>query len=671
MRKPRAAPGSSRCTPVEDRTPRSAVARCGLQSAGERALAAHRRPRQRGRVLGWLAVGGIAVVTLVFCRELLLRLGEARWSMASGLALCAATASVAWCTPLTGSATTGPWLLGAVSAVGVVRSRWGARARSSPAASAAPSAWALGLGGAGAVLVAWTALGTCLWDEVDAHFGLVAVVARGIVPPVHPLFPFHAFRYHYGFDLLAGAVRALSGTGVDHAIDAVALGTYASLLALAAAAGAALAGRRGASFALVLVPLGSGIGAVILSPELPALMLGGDVVPLGWRFNAPPPVISNFFQHPQGLGMPIALFAALISCREAGSAAQLRASRALGAFALGVLSLAQIVFFAVLGLALATAAVTRGVAAVRGGATVRTAIAALIFDAACLLGALLVGWSLGGFFLPVGQSAGDTFLFGRTYFDEAPLPAILHHLVVFGLPLLAVPAALLARGGSSSLRHTLIAAAVIAFAVPNIVIYRQSWDIVKFFGVAAFFANLLLADVAARALPARAPWSLGVVALSIPAAVLWLGQMTVFPALGLARATPYRPPTGIGDAVARALPLEPNTRVLSSSVDLAMGAGLLTPGFSPRDYGDGYLMDRPLAARLEQHQLRARRDLAREDLDALGVTFVALAPEELDALSPAGRARVMDPHQLTPLGVAEADGQRRRLFAVTTTTVAR
>ena len=502
--------------------------------------------------------------------------------------------------------------------------------------------------------VALTAVQGHFWDENAAHFAVSHAIARGLMPPEHPLFPGEPFRYHYAFNVLVGEVRAFSGCRITTAIDTVTIGCFGLLLLAAADAGRALAGRLGASLAIVLVPMGAGTLQYLLFRDFGAIELGWDALPQRWLTSIPPPVISNFFQHPQGVAMPASL-AVLLLFDDADRPHATR-RRLLGAALLGMLSLAHVVYFGILGLAIGATVLIGGVR--------RNEQAPTLLVLTALAGALGIAVALGGFFAPGGQSS-NLLTLTRDFFDEPPAARLAHHLVLFGLPLLALPFAVMRVGGAASpLRLAVLIAVAVGFAVPNLMAYQRSWDIVKFLGVAAFFANLLLADVlAALASRRRAFAAVTAVAviLSVSTSTLWLLRTSVFDGrLGIAKMHFTEPPA-IAEAVGERLgPLVgTRQRVLSTNVDISKGTGFLTPGFSWRRFGSGYLMDRARCEALERNLASARRDLAAHDLDALDVDFLILGDGDIASLTPTGKANLADPERFTPLfDVSATDGLR-------------
>lgn len=507
------------------------------------------------------------------------------------------------------------------------------------------------------VLVVWTTIATRLWDETNAHFGLVRVVARGLVPPPHPLFPQEPFRYHYGFDVLGALPQAFLGLRTDLAIDVAVIGCWLVLLAMSRAIGAQLGGARGADLAVVLIPLGSGLFTVFLFQDFYMLGPRWSAIPSAWGASMPPPVISNFFQHPQGLGMPLGLGVAALITADVPDRAARRRRALVGALLLGLLSLGQIVFFGIAGLMAGV------VVLVRALRTRRLADGAL--ELVMLAGALGIAVALGGF-LATGPRPDNVLVLGKTYFGDPWPTSIVRHLVVFGLPLLAIPLALWARRRElTELRLFLAGAAIVGMLVPNVTSYERSWDIVKFFGVGAFFANVLLVDWA-RSLRPSAVITAVVGALAVPAAVVWLLRMSVFNGVMGVHAMQFGRPSDI--AVATTAYLDPRVgvreRVLTTNMDLAMAGGFLTPGFRWREHGESYMMDRQEADRLTQLHESARHHLRRADLDGLGVGWVVLSNGDIDSLSAEGKKALQDPTLLTQEQEVRAGGDVRHVYRV-------
>jgi hypothetical protein len=601
--------------------------------------------------MGTLLLAAILALHVFFARGLLYLAGEKRWSIAFAFSFASLIATSALIGRYTSDLVIAASWSGVIAGAGVALIwRRGPRAPPEPRPSARVDGWAIAIAALGLVLVVWTALHGCFWDESNSHFGLVLSVARGVIPAEHPLFPGEPFRYHYGFDVLAGLVRAFVGLGAEGSIDAAAIACYLLLLALGANVGAELGGRRGASLALVLAPLGSGLLQVFLFRDFGAMELSWSALPSSWADSTPPPVISNFFQHPQGLGMPLSLAVLLL-----WSAPHRRSKRTIGAVLLGLLSLAQIVFFSVLGLALGVSVLARAVR--------ERNIRSAAIDLVSLLGSLAIAVSLGGFFAPGARS--EQLLQFKGYFNEPILTVVLHHVVLFGLPILALPiAALRLKEEPRDLRLLLLVASFVGFFVPNTINYEWSWDIVKFFGVGAFFANLLLADAMARFW--RPKLALPLIAIATGTAWFWLARVSFLDGKMGITALHFPPPAPIAVAVGERLDrmIGPRDRVLSTNMDLSMGAGLLTPGFDWRALGASFIMDRARVDRLRMHLDRARRDLSPEDLAALETKIVVLGPGDIASLSDVGRKALQDNLRFEHLFDVSEGYERRSVYRV-------
>jgi hypothetical protein len=500
------------------------------------------------------------------------------------------------------------------------------------------------------VLVSWALIQGYFWDENAAHFGVSSALARGVSPPEHPLFPGQVFRYHFGFNVLVGQVQAWSSIGVDKAIDLVAIVCFAALLSSAVSVGDQLAGNRGASLALILIPLGSGTLQYLLFSDFGAIEWHWNIMPKSWYQNIPPPIISNFFQHPQGLAMASTLGVIQLFDRSDKNPKRF----ALGALLLGLSSLAHIVFFGLMGLGLGFATLVHNVRPLR--------LSRLLYEAAMLLLALGIAFGLGGF-LDL-QTSSDNFLsFKRDFMMEPPGQRLLHHLVLFGIPFITLPiAAWRTYKMPSTLRVTALCIALIGFAVPNFVTYERSWDIVKFFGIAMFFANVLLVDSLLH-LTRNKFFIAGLVFLSCSTSSLWLARVSFLDGqLGIQKMH-FPPPPPIAQAVAEYLNphLSPSDRVYSSNIDMSK-AGLLTPGFNWRQFGRGYIMNRDQVDRLHRHAKSFRQHLRYEDLLALDVRYLVLSASDIGGLSPEGRRALEDSKRFVKTTTIQIGAQSRTIY---------
>jgi hypothetical protein len=495
-------------------------------------------------------------------------------------------------------------------------------------------------------LGAWVEIGARLWDGELAHYGFASSIARGVLPPEHPLFPGEPLRYHAGFDVLVALV-VITGVSVGAAVHAVSLALLALTCLVAHDAVRALAISQGTSWgaqwavacAPAVVLLGYGPASACLAGgwAAPSLASCGALFPSTWvgAQSMPPAVMSSFFQHPQGLAMPIALSLVLLCDRFERPKAHGR--MVVCGAGLVLLSQCQIVFFACVGFAIGMVTVADAVLRRR---IADAAVRAVIFGAAGAVGL----WTS-----HIASGVGE-LRFGRGYFNDGPAMLALHHLALFGLTVIAVPIAVarVVRGPMQHGAHVRAVVAVAAsagFVVANTCTYARSWDIVKFFAVAAFFSNVLLAELLTALAARRGPWRVlacGLFALSIASASFWLlrhGPLNgvIAPSYGL------NAPSPLGKALLARAGDRIGTRdvVLTSRIDIwQLGFHVAGAG---RQAAKGQLID--LLRADERHRIaqRALRTFERRDLEALSVDWV-LTRESVPAERFALEDEVLDHH---------------------------
>ncbi|MCC7380772.1 MAG: hypothetical protein IT384_03025 [Deltaproteobacteria bacterium] len=619
-------------------------------------------------LLGVLALAATFLVTGLSVRALLAHAGERRWFVAASLA--------------TSACAIGPSLLGRVTddlrvatlIFGVLAFAVLVAARSvPPAVDPIPhpairlsTGWSI-LVVLALALVTWTVIVGHYFDEEALHYGLVGVIARGVLPPVHPLYPDFPFPYHYGFDALAAQLRAFGRLRFERAIDLVRIWSFVLLLWGSLSIGAALGGGRRSTLAAVVIPLGGSLLSYFLWDGMAQLQLRWSEIPPEWLHNPVPPVITNFFQPPQGFGMALAP-AALLLFDGSDTSERGRRRRVLaGAVYLGLFSLIQVVFFALLGFGIGVTCLARAARARAGRAR---AGRSLLLDLATLSLALLVAWGIGGFFSGAVQAPKE-IIPGRTYFHDPWLRSIGHHLTVMGLPLLLLPVGLYrAIRTRHPVRVALMAMVAVSLVVPNVLGYARDGSVVKFYTIGMFFMNVLFADLLMDLLERRA--ALAKVAAGILIFLgtaigwAWLARTTVLDGrFGIAR---WR--EGTPAAIARAVldAIEPELaardRVFSTHVDLSK-VGLLTPGFDPRRDGGGlYVVDWEKATAISQHHSRARVDLDASDLAALDVRFLVFSAGDLAGLSARGVRILSDPSRFEAMFKVKADTQERFVYRV-------
>lgn len=597
-------------------------------------------------ILGGLLLLFAWGLTWLAARAVLAQVGERRLGVVSGFAV-----ALLYTLPNL----LGPWLLDlrlAVLATAIVsaltvRALWRRGGPESPGSAAFSRPTQLGL----LVLVAlvtWASFGGYFWDEWNCHDPLVAVMARGLFPPEHPLFPGEPFRYHYGFDLLAAQVRACAGLPLGAAIDVVNVALFVVLLWVGRDVGESLGGRLGAQLGPFIIPLGTGFLEVLLFGDSGWMSLKESPFPASYGQAVPPPMLSNFFQHPQGVGMPVSLAVLLLFADrwEIG-----RPRRLVGAALLGMLALGQIVYFGLLGLALGAVSVER---ALRGRRWRELPI-----DLGLLLLALGLAKLSGGFFAP-GPQLPSMMIYGQGLWSDPWFHVVGRLGVYFGLALLAVPAAIYwAFRRPAPLRTAALVAGLVGLVVPLSMTYRDSWDIVKFFSAFGFFANVLTIELLV-ALKSRRALLVICTILTLSTGVVWLLRMSVFDGRFGVPAMHFPPPALIGQQAAEALQphLGPKDRVYSRRVELGLAGGLLTPGFDHQRLGQGFILDRPAHERLLAAAEQARRTLDPAALTTLGVRVLALWPEDLAQLTPNAKAALQDPNRFLPLAkVTAPDGR--------------
>jgi hypothetical protein len=592
-----------------------------------------------------LCILGVAVVAASVVRALG-AIGEGRGSVVAGTTL-----GLLCVLPERVGRLVGSLGLGFVVVVAAAAAAWWALPARRPSSPAAPE-WTRAaratvvVVGAALALVTWT---TWLWDEASTHLPLAGALARDVLPLQHPLWPGQPVRYHIGFPVLGALVRTTTHLPLDVALDVASMACLGALLWLVHDVGIVVAGPRAGALAVIVVLFADGPLAGVLADGwgLPVL---GDVgrafLPGSWVNGSsfPPMVVTNFFQHPQGLAMPIALAAVLVA-----SGGRTLARFAVAAALLVCCAQAQVVFFAHTGLLL-------GVLVVAAAVAERDPVRAVV-RVVLLLAAAVAAFALGGLLEP---DAGARLRLGIGFFGALTLrdaPAIAaHNLLSFGATLLApfVAVVAVARGGLPGARRDLVVAfacaAAFGFVVANVATYERSWDIVKFFGVAGFFGNLVLVALLLQLRLSRA-LVVVVVVVSCWSGVVWWARYG--PLNGVV--APRSRGTGGDDAVeefaARWGGLVGATdRVWTASFALGR-AGFLVPGGNWRASVDtrALLLDRARADRDARAWDDARRTMDAAALHRLDVHFIALTVDEHAALAPSARAALDDPARFVPL----------------------
>ncbi len=582
---------------------------------------------------GLLVVAVTGVVAGV--RALLLACGESRGSVAA-----ASTMAVVAALPLSLQGLTG--IVGAVVVLGFAGAVLSRTVAPIPTTTSPPP-WSRAARWIALVLfalLAVVALGTFLWDEASTHLPLAGAVSRNLVPLEHPLFPGQPLRYHAGFDVVVGVVRAFTLLPLDLCVDIVTLAGIALVLWSIHDLAAVLAPGAG-SLAMPVVLLCGGPVAAVLADGWGIALPAQGLFPAAWVNGAtfPPLVVTNVFQHPQGLAMPIAGAALLV--------ASVPTFRRFAAAALLILlcSRVQIVFAAVTGIAVV-------VLALRARA-LPSLLVLVVVGLLCLLDSRFT------------TGATGQLVWGGAFANDGAA-ALVRLPLIFGLSLGAPVFGWRMwrrRSAPPGLLLALSLAGTLGFVVGNVCSYARSWDIVKLFGVSAFFAHFLLAAWLAQT---RRAIVVVVVVVSCWSGALWLVRHGIGNGV-IARA--YRE-HGQGDDVAafadELAPFLPAaSRVFSPDLTLAR-SGVVVPGTDWRASRDtaALLLDRPKTEALTRAWRRALRDLDAEALLALHADFVVVrAGSPLLAL-------LADTTRFTAVRPARADDDGREqkatwlLFAV-------
>jgi hypothetical protein len=340
-----------------------------------------------------------------------------------------------------------------------------------------------------AVIAIWPAVQHYFHDETipTGHLSTVCQLQNGHYPPRYSFFPQYEFKYHYGFDVLAAMVSGLFRTSVATSIDVVTVVMWAYTVFLAAHLGQRLAGARFGVLTAFFALWGGGMpfGCPSFASPIAGQLLG-DCFTGGFKFN--PPVSAYFFQHPFGLGIPLALAAlCLLADRESGPRPWRYAS-------FGVLFVAlylgQVVLFFGLGASLAVAECFEGRHLSRTRA---------LFVLATLVPVAIAAKNLGAWGAPAPYEVGRLLDWHPGVADTWKGTLIWHTRVyALLLPLGLLGIALMRRE-----RLVLILLVAGCLVVTNTVRYKQTWDIVKFATVAQLVLSIGASAVAVRLLQWR------------------------------------------------------------------------------------------------------------------------------------------------------------------------
>ncbi|MFO0723389.1 MAG: hypothetical protein U1E65_06390 [Myxococcota bacterium] len=519
---------------------------------------------------------------------------------------------------------------------------------------------------------------------IFGHASMVEELRNGAFPPYLPPIPRLDVRYHYGFDLLSGALARGFGLSTDNAIDLVTVALVILMSFTAAAAVSALGAYRSAPFAAFAIHFGAGLAWLILAgvPGRHPRCLVQYHHPSCSAELFPTPFL-NVFQHPVAVGVPLFLLFFTVFLAWAQASYRRRPLGYLLLLILPALAMGQVVYFA-LGL-------------------LATSFALLISREAHLfrrflpiagLGLLLAILS-GGMFSPTPLNDSGLLVFlERPGFPSPSAWAILRYNAInLGVGFLALPVLgllALARGdpqaadpyrarslGSPSFTRQLGLRIWVAFAVggalaPQLMTYTRSWDIVKFPSAAAFILSLLWVATVDHALGLRG-WRW----LQRAGRVLLLGSgilafiFVAFPLeqslrlydLGNSSADP-----GVKSVIEwfRAKGVVRSELILAQSnvaSELAVYGGLSVVGSDYDLLTQG--LRRSWLERQDQLAEKARASMDPVALEDLGVSWLVYSDEELNNLGAAAKEKLLlgeSPYELAASLPQDRPERRRRIW---------
>ena len=378
---------------------------------------------------------------------------------------------------------------------GVLALAWRARSRMPPGPSLGPatSFAALFVVALTTLPVAYMAFAWAFHDEYmyTGHLSVTSEIQNGFYPPRHMAFPDVELRYHYGFNLLAAFISAMGRTRVDTGIDIATVGLWVYTAYLLWVLGDLWLGRGRGWVTLLAVLFAGGLPVCLTQKKFQLQQLVGVCDVKGsWTL---PPVLGHFFQHPWGLGLPLAVAALLVF--SAHDCEGRRVRLAVLALLLATLSIGQVVLFATM---MPTLLACEALRIVRFD---RRKLRGLVGLAAAAVVVAVAATRLGGF-LGSQTSAGlVNSIVVKPWIVGDRHDALLWHAQSFGLVL---PLGLLGVPFVSP-RGRLPVALLLAgsLGVLNSLHYAYSWDMAKFGCTAEIAMGFGVAALAGRALRAR------------------------------------------------------------------------------------------------------------------------------------------------------------------------
>jgi hypothetical protein len=494
---------------------------------------------------------------------------------------------------------------------------------------------------------------------IAGHQSFVAQLARGAYPPYFAPFPEHLGRYHFGFDVLAGALSRASSLPPHTSIDVLTV-LMAVFISLAAAAIADEAGaRRSIPFAVIAVHFGAGLAVIAYALRGGTVPCMVQVIDLESRacVDLIPTQLSNVFQHPVSLGLPLFLLFALLLPRLLAP----RPSPMLVPIAgvlLAALSFAQVAYF---GLAV-LAAIASAFLLVPRSEPMRW----LVLCTSLGLG-IALGRAMGGMLIESALIQPNLIGLGPHAHGLAKL--LFESL---GLGLLLLPIYVwTALKGRAPITVFMVLFALGGIAAVSLFHYRASGDMRKFPAASAYALSLLYVLVVDRALIERSIAWRTINALGRVLSILGGIATAVVLILPVPRALdPYPSVRGahaieapIADCarwlIARGYDRRDLIYTAAEDVTDVARSGLSVVGedWGIRTYG----VRRAVFDRQKELSDRVGSTMSKDALVALGVRWILLSDEERDRLPPEAIAALPTPAVSCP---SPERGRTRHLWSV-------
>lgn len=544
------------------------------------------------------------------------------------------------------------------------------------------------------------------------HKSMVEQLRRDVYPVYYPPLPGQEARYHYGFDVLAGALARGYGLSADVSIDVVGLILVVFMGFAAAAVAADEGARRSMPLAVLAIHFGAGLAFVLLAG------VEGRHPRCMTQYHHPscnvelfPTQFLNVFQHPIAVGVPMFLVFVLLAPRVAGQPTRWMQARATEAatgeveadqsalllrrwpvllggvtvVVLGGLAVGQFVYFA-LGVLAALAATVIGRPAVpRTGFARWSGLVALLVVVAIAFGvALLEGGML------ARNPSIDPNLVGLRktlgFPKNESLGGILwHHTVNLGVGFVLMPIFI----AVSLTRRRPQVALLTAFAfggmlVAHLFFYARSWDIVKFPSAASFALSMLFVVVVddqlsrwmqatAKTAATAARWGRRFGAVLVMGTGATAAVYVTFPLDGALRL--YDVGRWQGDGLVRQT-IDwwrshdyDSADVIYAQSNVAKELSVFGGLSVVAEDADLYYMgiDHAVLGRQRRQARRVKAALDPEALEALGVRWLMFSDEEIRNLGSVAQQRLASPPAWLRV-VAEFEGptpgRRRRIWRV-------